>query len=84
MASANMIKEELKIARWIKFMRVTEHAMTRLFTKKELDQINEEAQIKVLAFDENNKEVIVINDTGLGNFVDRAAMLVSNISRHAT
>ena len=76
MASATMVKKELKIANWVKFMRITEHALTRLLTKKELDDIKNEAEFKVIAFDDNNKEVIVVNDTGLGHFIDRATLLV--------
>jgi len=75
-----MVKEELKIVRWVQFMRVTEHAMKRLFTKQELEQINSEAKHKVLAFDENQNEVIVVNPARVEEFVDRS-MLGSNSSR---
>ena len=74
-----MIKEELKIVRWVQFMRVTEHAMKRLFTKEELEQINNEAKHKVLAFDENQQKVVVVNAARVENFVDRS-MLGSNSS----
>jgi len=47
------VKNELKIVRWVQFMRVTEHAMKRLFTKQELEQIEDEAKFKLLTYDEN-------------------------------
>ena len=61
LAANKMVKEELKIVRWVQFMRVTEFAMRRLFTKEELDAIKDEAEFKVLAFSEikENKVVVV-------------------------
>ena len=83
MASSSMVINELKIANWVKFMRITEHALTRLLTKTELNKIKNEAEFKVIAFDDNNKDIVVVNDTGLGHFIDRATLLVTNISKHA-
>lgn len=42
-------------------MRVTEHAMKRLFTKQELEQIEDEAKFKLLTYDENQKKVIIVD-----------------------
>ena len=76
-----MVKEELKIVRWLQFMRVTEHAMKRLFTKQELEQINREAKHKVLAFDENQNKVIVVNADRVEEFVDRSILGLNNSER---
>jgi len=61
LAANKMVKEELKIVRWVQFVRVTEFAMRRLFTKEELEAIKDEAEFKVLAFSEikENKVVVV-------------------------
>jgi hypothetical protein len=47
-----MVKEELKIVKWIQFMRITEFALQKLFTKQEWTEIEESAKFKKIQFDE--------------------------------
>ena len=60
LAADEMVKDELKIVRWVQFMRVTELAMRKLFSKDELKQIHDDAKYRVVAFSEENDEDVVL------------------------
>ena len=60
LAADEMVKDELKIVRWVQFMRVTELAMRKLFSKDELKQIHDDAKFRVVAFSEENDEDVVL------------------------
>lgn len=54
-AAEAVTKNELKIIRWIQFMRCTEAAMGRIFSTEELDEIKKEASYRIVTLDENGK-----------------------------
>ena len=56
-AADKMVKEELKIVRWIQFMRCTDLALRKLFTISQWKEIEAEARFKTISIDrETNKE----------------------------
>ena len=55
-----LCKEELKIVRWIQFMRRTNLAMKKLFTLQQLKDLEKEASFKTLAVDGETNEVVCL------------------------
>ena len=53
-AAEAITKNELKIIGWIQFMRCTEVAMGRLFSKQDLAEIKKEASIRTVNLDDDN------------------------------
>ena len=47
-----LAKDELKLIRWLQFMRCTNVAMKQLFTVKQWKEIEKQAKFKTIAFDE--------------------------------
>ena len=46
-----MVKEELKITKWLQFMRCTNLALQKLFTKDQLAEIEDLAKFRVITLD---------------------------------
>ena len=55
-----LCKEELKIIRWLQFMRRTNLAMKKLFTLQQLKDLEKEASFKTLAVDGETNEVVCL------------------------
>lgn len=47
------MKEELKIVRWIQFMRCTELAMKKLLSPSQWQKIKKQAKFKYIFYDED-------------------------------
>ncbi len=56
-ASEAAVKDELKIVRWIQFMRCAEHALQKVFSARDWKQIVEEASFKRMYIDENDDQI---------------------------
>ena len=57
-----MVKEELKIVRWLQFMRCTSLAMKKLFTVQQWKEIEKQALFKTITIDPVSKEEICFED----------------------
>ena len=57
-----MVKEELKIVRWLQFMRCTSLAMKKLFTVQQWEEIERQALFKTITIDSVTKEEICFED----------------------
>ena len=57
-----MVKEELKIVRWLQFMRCTSLAMKKLFTVKQWQEIERQALFKTITIDAETKEGVCFED----------------------
>ena len=53
-----MVMEELKIVRWLQFMRCTSLAMKKLFTVQQWEEIERQAKFKTITIDTDTKEGI--------------------------
>ena len=52
-----LVKDELKIVKWIQFMRCTELAMKKIFSAKEWEKIQNQAKFKYLFYDDEVDDV---------------------------
>ena len=57
-----MVKEELKIVRWLQFMRCTSLAMKKLFTVEQWKEIEKQALFKTITIDAVTKEEICFEE----------------------
>ena len=57
-----LAKEELKIIRWLRFMRCMDLAMKQLFTVKQWKDIEDQAKFKTLAIDSETNTTVCIED----------------------
>jgi len=67
-----MIKDELKIVRWVQMMRCTDVALKRLFTPEQWAEIEKEAKFKQLTFEtvDGKEEVVEVKPTPAKPFSD--------------
>ena len=59
--SDKMVKEELKIVKWVQLMRCTDYALKRIFTEEEWKEMVKESKYKTIGFDKDDKEVIILD-----------------------
>ena len=56
------MKEELKIVRWIQFMRCTEMALKKLFTLEQWREIQSESKYRTVSLDKKAKTEVPNKD----------------------
>ena len=61
-AADKMVKEELKIVRWIQFMRCSDLAFRKLFTTAQWQEIEAEAKFKTISIDRETNKEYCLND----------------------
>ena len=65
-----LAKDELKLIRWLKFMRSTNLAMTKLFTVQQWKKIQEQAQFKTITIDNETDKPFLNEDTDSEEMMD--------------